>query len=184
MILVINGSPNKDSKTLSVTKEILKYSNEEIIYIDAYKVNVDSCDDCKFCNTKIGCIKRDDMDGIYDLMYKATSLIISSPVYFGGMSDQTMKIINRFQRFFEQKFTIRKGDIPTFNNLIFVSTQGGVNTDMFDGVIQTYKILGFLFRPDYSEIITVPSTDMNHPLKQSKAKRKIERIQKKMITFQ
>ena len=184
MILVINGSPNKDSKTLSVTKEILKYSNEEIKYIDAYKVNVDSCDDCKYCNTKIGCVKRDDMDEIYDLLYKANSLIISSPVYFGGMSDQTMKIINRFQRFFEQKFTIRKGEIPTFNNLIFVSTQGGVNTDMFDGVIQTYKILSFLFNPDYKDIITIPSTDLTLPLKQNKAIKQIHKIQKKMITFQ
>ena len=156
----------------------------KIKYIDTYKVNVSSCDDCKYCNTKIGCTKRDDMDDIYDLLYKASSLIISSPVYFGGLSDQTMKIINRFQRFFEQKFTIRKGDIPTFNNLIFVSTQGGVNTDMFDGVIQTYKILSFLFNPDYSEIITIPSTDLTHPLKQNKAIRQINKIQKKMITFQ
>ena len=184
MILVINGSPNKDSKTLSVTKEILKYSNEEIKYIDTYKVNVDSCDDCKYCNTKIGCVKRDDMDEIYDLLYKANSLIISSPVYFGGLSDQTMKIINRFQRFFEQKFKIRKGEIPSFNNLIFVSTQGGVNIDMFDGVIQTYKILGFLFNPDYKDIITIPSTDLTLPLKQNKAIKQIHKIQKKMITFQ
>ena len=184
MILVINGSPNKDSKTLSVAKEILKYSNEEIKYIDTYKVNVDSCDDCKYCHSKIGCVKRDDMDGIYDLLYKAHSLVISSPVYFGAMSDQTMKVINRFQRFFEQKFSLKDSNIPRFNNLIIVSTQGGINTAMFDGVKQTYKILDLLFNPDYSEIITIPSTDLEHPLDNVKVKKHIQKIQKKMITFQ
>ena len=184
MILVINGSPNKDSKTLSVAKEILKYSNEEIKYIDTYKLNVDSCDDCKYCHSKIGCVKRDDMDGIYDLLYKAHSLVISSPVYFGAMSDQTMKVINRFQRFFEQKFSLKDSNIPRFNNLIIVSTQGGINTAMFDGVKQTYKILNLLFNPDYSEIITIPSTDLEHPLDNVKVKKHIQKIQKKMITFQ
>jgi len=62
MILVINGSPNKDSKTLKVTKEIFKDSKEEIKYLDAYTINAQSCDDCKYCHTKIGCVKRDDMD--------------------------------------------------------------------------------------------------------------------------
>ena len=184
MILVINGSPNKDSKTLSVTKEILKYTNKEIKYIDAYKINAESCDDCKYCHSKIGCVKKDDMDGIYELMYTAQSLVISTPVYFGAMSDQTMKIINRFQRFFEQKFTLKDKNIPRFNNMIVVSTQGGLNTEMFNGVKQTYKILELLFNPDYSAIITIPSTDDFPPLEQQKAIKQINKIQKKMITFQ
>lgn len=184
MILVINGSPNKDSKTLSVTNEILKNSNEEIKYIDAYKVNVDSCDDCKYCHSKIGCLKSDDMDEIYKLLYKANSLVISSPVYFGAMSDQTMKIINRFQRFFEQKYTLKDSNIPRFNNLIIVSTQGGINTAMFNGVKQTFKILELLFKSDYSAILTIPSTDLEHSLNQIDAKKQIDKIQKKMITFQ
>ncbi len=184
MILVINGSPNKNSKTLNITKEILKYSNEDIKYIDAYKIKAESCDDCKYCHTKIGCVKRDDMDGVYKLLYNANSLVISSPVYFGSMSDQTMKILNRFQRFFEQKYSLKDSNIPRFNNLIVVSTQGGVNTDMFNGVKQTFKILELLFNPDYSSLITVTSTDRLHPLKQDKVLKQINKIQKKMITFQ
>ncbi len=184
MILVINGSPNKDSKTLSVTYEIIKDSKEEIIYIDAYKIKIDSCDDCKYCHSKIGCVKSDDMDNIYDLLYKAETLIISSPIYFGAMTDQTMKIVNRFQRFYEQKFSIKDNNIPRLNNLIIVSTQGGINNDMFDGVKQTYNILELLFNPDYSVLLTVPSTDELHPLEQLKVFKKIHSIQKKMITFQ
>lgn len=183
MILVINGSPNKDSKTLSVTKEILKYSEEEIKYVDTYNVNVESCDDCKYCHTKIGCTKSDDMDGIYELLFEADTLIISSPVYFGGLTDQTMKVINRFQRFFEQKFSIRDKNTPKFNNLVFVSTQGGVNTKMFTGIEVTFEILKLLFNPEYSEIITIPSTDLHHPLDKSSTKKQIQKIQKKMITI-
>jgi multimeric flavodoxin WrbA len=183
MILVINGSPNKNSKTLSVTSEILKHSNEEIEYINAYKITADSCDDCKYCHTKKGCVKRDDMDIIYKLLYKANTLVISSPVYFGGMTDQTMKIINRFQRFFEQKYSLKDSNIPRLNNLFVVSTQGGINPDMFNGVFQTFKILELLFNPDYSAIVTVPSTDDFHPLDQTKVLKKIQKIKKKMITF-
>lgn len=183
MILVINGSPNKNSKTLSVTNEVLKYSNEEIKYINAYSIEIESCDDCKYCHTKKGCIKRDDMDIIYELLYQANTLVISSPVYFGGMTDKTMKIINRFQRFFEQKYSLKDNNIPRLNNLLVISTQGGVNIKMFDGVYQTYKILELLFNPDYSEIVTAPSTDDFHPLDQPKVVKKIQTIKNKMITF-
>jgi len=183
MILIINGSPNKNSKTLCVAKEIIKYSNDEIRYIDAYKIDVDSCDDCKYCHTKIGCVKSDDMNGIYDLMFEASSLIISSPVYFGGMTDQTMKIINRFQRFYEQKFSLKDMHIPKFKNFLIISTQGGINMDMFDGVKQTYKILNLLFSPEYSELVIIPSTDSRDPQEQPKVVKQIHIIQKKMITF-
>lgn len=184
MILVINGSPNKDSKTLNVTKEVLKHSKEEIKYIDAYNINIESCDDCKYCNTKIGCVKKDDMEEIYELLYKAKSLIISSPIYFGGLTDKTMKIINRFQRFFEQKYFLKNTNIPRFNNLILISTQGGINTDMFNGAKQTFKILELLFNTDYSSILTIPETDELNPLLQAKVIKQIEKLQKKMITFE
>jgi len=183
MILVINGSPNKNSKTLSITKEILKDSTEDIKYINAYEINVDSCDDCKYCHIKIGCVKKDDMDDIYELLYNADSLVISSPVYFGSMTDKTMKIINRFQRFFEQKFYLKDSNIPEFNNLMVISTQGGVNQDMFNGIQETFNILKLLFKPEYSTIITAAATDDIHPLDQPKVLSKIEEIQKKMITF-
>lgn len=182
MILVINGSPNSNSKTLRVTNEIIRHFNEEIVFINAYKSKLDSCDDCKYCHTKIGCIKNDDMNEIYDLMFKSTSLIISSPVYFGAMTDKTMKIVNRFQRFYEQKFSLKDKNIPKFNNLLLVSTQGDINMDMFDGVIQTFKILDLLFNPGYSELITIPSTDKFDPLMQTKVIEQINRVQKKMIT--
>lgn len=182
MIVVINGSPNLDSKTLGITKEIIKYTDKEINYVDAYTVNVESCDDCKYCKFKIGCIKKDDMEFIYELLYKADTLIISSPVYFGGMTDKVMKIINRFQRFFEQKYSMKNNDIPKFHNLIVVSTQGGADINMFNGIYETFKILNLLFTPDYSDIVTAPSTDMIHPLEQENVLAKIKEIQKKMIT--
>lgn len=183
MILVINGSPNEKSNTLSVTNEILKNSNEEIKYINAYDIKVESCDDCKYCHSKKGCVKSDDMDIIYKLLYEANTLVISAPVYFGGLTDKVMTIINRFQRFFEQKYSLKDSNIPRFNNFFVVSTQGGVNPDMFNGVHQTFQILKLLFNPDYSSIVTVTSTDDFHPLDQLKVMKKIQKIQKKMITF-
>lgn len=159
MILIINGSPNKDGKTFKITNQLLKGVQDQISIINAYKVNVESCQDCKYCNHAIGCSRNDDMNDIYTKLYKADTLIISSPIYFGGLSDKTMAIINRFQRFYSQKFELKDANIPRFKNIILVASQGSDKTRMFNGAKETLNILNKLFEPDQIFEIYAPSSD-------------------------
>ncbi len=179
MIVIINGSPNKKSKTMSVTNKLLEHTSESITTINTYDVNVQSCDDCQYCNYKIGCSKKDDMNDICEKLYEADTLILSAPIYFGGLSDKIMSIINRFQRFYSQKYILKEGSIPHFKNLILISTQSSDKTRMFNGAKETLNILDILFKPTYLGQILIPSSDQT-PLLSEEDIQNINVIKKKM----
>ena len=181
MILVINGSPNKDSKTLELTKAILEDNKEQVKFINTYNINVESCDDCKYCSSKVGCIKKDDMNQIYDLLEETNTLIISSPVYFGALSDKTLAVINRFQRYFGQKFDLKDNNIPKIDNVIFVNTAGSKKKRMFRGLKETSKILSFLFNSKYNKNLFIGNSDHVSPLSTKKAIKQINDIKKRLI---
>lgn len=145
MILVLNGSPNKNSKSLSISKQLIK-GKDHIIY-NVYDLDISSCDDCKYCSKKIGCSKIDDMQEIYNLLDVIDTLIISSPIYFGSLSDKCMSVINRFQRYYGQKYDLKDISYPTIKNVITVTTQGSENTDMTAGAALTHQIICKLFEP-------------------------------------
>lgn len=180
MILILNGSPNKDSKTLSMAKELLSDTKEEKIYIDTYTLNIISCDDCKYCSTKIGCSKRDDMDKLHLLFEQANTLIIASPVYFGALSDKTMVIINRFQRYFSQRFDLKDPNIPFFENLILITSQGSKQKSMLKGPNEIIRILEMLFKPIYTYKISNTNSDIVHPLENKKTIKQIDNLKKKI----
>lgn len=177
MILVFNGSPNKDSKSLSIVNEILK-NEEEVIIINSYSQNIKSCDDCKYCTKIIGCSKDDDMTDIHELLMRARTLIISSPIYFGSLSDKLLIIINRFQRYYGQKFDLKDTNIPKLNNLIFVNTAGSKKSRMFNGVKETQWILTKLFQPENSLYIHVSESDSIQPLSRKTVIKQIKQIKK------
>lgn len=183
MILIINGSPNTKSKTMSIVNELLRNCQEEIHVIDSYKSNIISCNDCQYCNKIIGCSKDDDFEMISNLLSKASTLIIASPIYFGGLSDQTMKIINRFQQYFGHKYHIKNSIIPKPMNIILVTSQGSKKSFMMQGPKSTLKILTSLFNPTNSVSIMIPSTDKFSPLDQQKTFKLIKKIKRKIIRF-
>ncbi len=178
MILILNGSPNKNSKTMHVVNTLLN-TKEDIKTINAYDLNISSCDDCKYCEKKIGCVKKDDMQEIYKLLEQANTLLIASPIYFGAMTDKMMKLINRFQRYYSDKF-IHNIEVPTFDNLILVSTQGSQKVRMFNGALETMHILERLFAPTYYDSILIPYSD-NTPLLTKIDLDNIKKIKEKMI---
>ena len=166
MILIINGSPKEDSRTLRITKKLIENNDDTIITIDAYRLNVEPCDDCMYCNYRTDCKKQDDMDDIYKHLYHADTLIISSPIYFGGLSDQCMKIINRFQRFFSEKWVIKTNNTPIIKNLILISTAGSKDMAMFNGPLVTIDILSKLFQSKYVNHILVPNAEQENYITQ------------------
>ena len=177
MILVINGSPRKDSKTMSITKKIIETTSQEITILNPYNLNIKSCDDCRYCSHTKGCIKKDDMDNLYQLLQECTTLIISSPVYFGAFTDQTMKLINRFQRYFGEKWIIKSDKTPVIKNLIAVSSAASINPKMFHGPSVTIDILSKLFSVEYSFTVFVSDSD-NTPLLNEETLAKINKLKK------
>lgn len=111
----------------------------------AYDLNIHPCDDCKVCQTKMTCpYNDDDFKKIDAVLRKSDTLILISPVYFGSFSDQLLKIINRFQQYFAQKFSHQK-PLKNINHIYVVTTCGAANQNMFAGMKLSLKILESLF---------------------------------------
>ncbi len=178
MILILNGSPNKESTTMTITHKLIEDLKQETLIVNTYGLNVTSCDDCKYCSTKVGCKYSDDMDKIYKYLLKTDTLIISSPIYFGSLSDKLMKVINRFQRYYSQRFDLKDPNVPNIQNLILITTQGSFKKKMFKGAALTYDILMALFNTQNNFKIQAIKSDEIKPLEFKKIRSKIKKVQK------
>ncbi|XMB66751.1 flavodoxin family protein [Mycoplasmatota bacterium zrk1] len=158
MILILNGSPNKNGHTMKTVKKIIKGIDEEHIIINSYAENIKACIDCKYCDNLDGCSINDNMIQIYDLIDSADKIIIASPLYFASLSSSTLDIISRFQTFFTKKF-IRKEDVKKLDKSLLVCTAGGDWPTMFNGPIETMKIVNMLFSIGDSMNLLIKNTD-------------------------
>ncbi len=139
--LLINGSPNKQGHSMTFAQTVFDYLPLNVMH--AYDININPCDDCKVCHHKLGCKHKDAMNIVIEHLIEADHLIIVSPIYFGALTDQLMKIFNRFQQLFEAKFTHQK-PVTTFKTITLLSTAAATDK-MFDGAKLTLSILKSLF---------------------------------------
>lgn len=153
MIVVLNGSPNREGFTTKVINEHFKDYTEFV----AYEFDVKPCDDCKYCNYQTGC-KWNDMEVLFDALQSCEHLVIASPLYFGALSSELLRVITRFQTFFSQKYH-RELPLFTIPKTTLIVTAGGDYPNMFEGVRATMKVLNMLFSvEEYNEIL-INNTD-------------------------
>ncbi len=181
MILILNGSPNKGSMTLALTENFVKHLHKEFEIFHCYDLHIQSCNDCKFCDHKLGCNKVDDMEEIYQALRKTDTLILSSPIYFGAFSNELLKVINRFQRYFAERFVHHKKLDFHINRLIVVTSAGSKSDNMFDGARLTFDILANLFQVKEKHFITASDTDHIPAIDNKEALKQIEELKKKMV---
>jgi len=155
-VCILNGSPNKFGHTMSLVKALFHDVSSTIFH--AYDMDVSPCDDCRLCHQKDACKYEDDVDDLIKAISKADTLVLASPVYFGAMSDRILKVINRFQRLFEAKFTHHHA-IPRVGTFVWISTCAAQETSMFDGVKITAEMVGKLFNADHIIPLTIGGTD-------------------------
>jgi len=179
MITILNGSPNKNSMTLALTENFLLDQSEDFQVFHCYDLDIVSCDDCKFCDHKLACNKVDDMHKIYKALEHTDTLILSSPIYFGALSNELMQVINRFQRYYAEKFVHKKTLDIHLKQLILVTSAGSKNQAMFDGAKRTHDILVSLFNPEHHHFIKAANTDQIAPINNDEAIKQIEQIKKR-----
>lgn len=126
---------------------------------NVYDLTINACDDCKVCHYSLNCKFDDDMSKVLDTLNNCDHLVLVSPIYFGSLSDQLMKLINRFQVLFEQKFTHQKAIIK-LPKLTMISTCAAKDEGMFDGAKLTLKILENLFDVKEVNKLFLTNTDM------------------------
>jgi len=131
-VLIVNGSPRKKGNCYYLIESLVKGIKEkggipEIINLHELKIS--PCDGCGAClsNKSKGCIKNDDMTGLYPSIKNSGSIVFASPTYFFNISAQTKLFIDRLYAIHESGLNGKKiGVILTYGDKdVFIS--GGIN---------------------------------------------------------
>ncbi len=142
---------------MRLARELLDSSKARIY--SAYDMHARACTDCKRCMRKPGCIfDTDDASRLINALKDADTLIVVSPIHFGSLSSETMRILSRLQTLYNGKHT-RKDSVTTLKTLKMITTAGANNERMFEGAKLTFNILKRLFEAENAEFITLGNTD-------------------------
>ncbi|QLH74340.1 MAG: flavodoxin family protein [Methanomassiliicoccales archaeon] len=100
LVVALNGSPREKGNTEILIETALgaaRVIGAETMRLDIAKLRIEGCRECDGCREKGHCVIEDDMAMVYDLIEKADSLIVATPIFFSGPSSQLKKAIDRCQ---------------------------------------------------------------------------------------
>jgi multimeric flavodoxin WrbA len=105
-LIAINGSPRKDGNTVFLTHQLTKSleDNFEIENIYLPDLNISPCKECYYCAKNDECSIKDDMQVLYRKLKEAQIIILSSPIFMGG-------ITSYMRLFMERTWHLRKGQL-------------------------------------------------------------------------
>lgn len=98
-ILGINGSARKNGNTAKLLKKVLEHAKKEGAKIEILHLIEKDIKPCLSClaedNCRYPCNVKDDMQGVFELIKKADTLIFASPTYWNNMSGLMKNFIDR-----------------------------------------------------------------------------------------
>lgn len=114
-VLGISGSPRK-AATEFVIQEALRYAKEkynaDTRYFSVMGKKLSFCIHCDHCiRTREGCVFKDDMEEVYELLEWADAYFLGSPVYQGNISGQLKTLLDRTRAMVAKKPTVFEGKI-------------------------------------------------------------------------
>lgn len=113
-ILIINGSPRKNKNCSKIIESITKKLDEnELNYevLNIYKMNIDYCTACGYCERTGKCVIKDDMTPLYEEFDKSIGTIVVSPMFFQSISTKVKTLVDRTQAFYSSKHILKKPSI-------------------------------------------------------------------------
>jgi len=144
-VLVLLGSPRKKGNSEILTNAVIEGvkqegGNPEIIRLCDLKIS--PCISCGGCDKTGTCVVEDDMTPLYENIITMDKIIISSPIYFYGVTAQTKAFIDRTQALWNRKRLLKiKGkwlENPERKGF-FVSVAATKGARIFEGAILTMK---------------------------------------------
>lgn len=90
-------------------------------------LTVRPCQACGGCHRTGSCVVHDDMQEIYELVKRASAVVLASPIHFGGLAAQAKTAIDRFQCFWAAKYLLGRPWIdPAERRQGFLLAVGGM----------------------------------------------------------
>ena len=115
-IIIINGSPRRSKNCSKIIENITKKLDENNIAYEVeniYKMNIDYCTACGYCERTGKCVIKDDMTHLYKDFDNSLGTIVVSPMFFQSISTKVNKVVDRTQAFYSSKYILKKPSIDT-----------------------------------------------------------------------
>ncbi len=115
-ILIINGSPRRNKNCGKIIENITKKFDENNIkyeVVNIYKMNIDYCTACGYCERTGKCVIKDDMTPLYTDFDNSKGTIVVSPMFFQSISTKVKTLVDRTQVFYSSKYILKKPSIDT-----------------------------------------------------------------------
>ncbi len=178
--LVFFGSARKQGNTKKLLNKFLKQLNGEIKVINAYKLKVEPCIDCRYCWENQGCSIKDNMQSIYPLIDGADNIIFASPIYFNGIPAPLKAIIDRCQTYWSSR--VRPGEEKLKKKRAVLLLCGGAPSFNKQFVAADIILKGLLkeLNAELAGHIYVPNTDQVSVSKNKKVVEKAKELSSKI----
>ncbi|MBQ9437739.1 MAG: flavodoxin family protein [Lachnospiraceae bacterium] len=98
-VLVVTSSARKNGNSVILANAFIRGAEEaghEVRVFDAAKASMDGCHGDASCHKTGACGLKDDGVKLHELLQWADTLLLASPLYFGGFNAQMKKVIDRF----------------------------------------------------------------------------------------
>ena len=107
-VCAIFASPNKNGITAAVLNSFInKLDNVQIDTFDAFDLAAKPCIGCGACKKEERCIYR-DLNTLFESLENSDLLIVASPVYCLSVPAPLKAIVDRFQRYYNARFSLGK----------------------------------------------------------------------------
>jgi multimeric flavodoxin WrbA len=144
-VLVFLGSPRKKGNSEILTNAVLEGVRQaggqpEIIRLCDLKIS--PCISCGGCDKTGKCVVEDDMIPLYEKIITVDRIIISSPIFFYGVTAQTKAFVDRTQALWNRKRLLKKKDewVENPDRMgFFVSVAATKGARIFEGAVLTMK---------------------------------------------
>jgi multimeric flavodoxin WrbA len=106
LVLGVYGSPRKGGNSDLILDSAIEGAQEQgakVKRIYVRDLHISGCVECGGCEKTGQCVIKDDMQDIYALLDNADSIILSSPIFFYGLSSQLKAFIDRGQAMWARK---------------------------------------------------------------------------------
>lgn len=179
-ILIISGSPRKSGHTARMTETFLlpfkERGNWQITIFDAYQEALRPCTACGWCALHEECAIHDSGERLDQLIRECDLLVIASPVYNLSFPAPLKAVIDRFQRYFEARFSLQlRPPIAKSREAVLLACAGSSSADGVEIMEKQLRLCFSVMNTQLIDTVVWLSTDQGES-EWEKAKLALERL--------
>lgn len=156
-VLGIFGSPREGGNSDLLLDKVLEGAGSagaEIEKVYVRKLNISGCQECGGCDKTGECVISDDMDSIYPFLWEADIVVLSSPIFFYGITSQAKALIDRSQALWSKRMLEKSPDQRKqydHGRGYFIAVGATKGKNLFEGVQLTAKYFFDALDKSYEE---------------------------------